>query len=123
MVSFFFVAFDITYLRIPILGHLPRLEMNAGRETTRHIQTLCPDAFMPQCARSRVRVMTSSQMELIFLQFRMIVEARNSFIGMIRGMKKKVSKKSSRPAKKATKRAVGKVGTCGKWTAVHDFMP
>ena len=38
-------------------------------------------------------------------------------------MKKKVSKKSSRPAKKATKRAVGKVGTCGKWTAVHDFMP
>lgn len=47
---------------------------------------------------------------------------------MIRGMKKKVSKKSSRPAKKTAKkavakRAVGKIGTCGKWTAIHDFMP
>jgi len=47
---------------------------------------------------------------------------------MIRGMKKKVNKKSTRPAKKTAKkavakRAVGKVGTCGKWTAIHDFMP
>lgn len=43
---------------------------------------------------------------------------------MIPGMKKKVSKKSSRPAKKAVaKRAAGKVGTCGKWTAIHNFMP
>ena len=43
-------------------------------------------------------------------------------------MKKKVSKKSSRSTKKTakkavTKRAAGKVGTCGKWTAIHDFMP
>lgn len=43
-------------------------------------------------------------------------------------MKKKVSKKSSRSTKKTAKKAVtklaaGKVGTCGKWTAIHDFMP
>lgn len=43
-------------------------------------------------------------------------------------MKKKVSKKSSTSTKKTAKkagakRAAGKVGTCGKWTAIHDFMP
>lgn len=47
---------------------------------------------------------------------------------MIRSMKKKVSKKSSTSTKKTAKkagakRAAGKVGTCGKWTAIHDFMP
>ena len=43
-------------------------------------------------------------------------------------MKKKASKKVKRPARKTAKKAVakrpaGKVGTCGKWTAIHDFMP
>jgi hypothetical protein len=44
-------------------------------------------------------------------------------------MKKKVSKKVKSkkvksPAKKArAKQVAGKAGTCGKWSAVHDFMP